>query len=539
MSAVAAVLGSRSIRRLVLATAVCTAAELGAFVALSVYTYRIGGAALLGVLGAARMLTGAVLVPLVTSLADRIRREHLLVATVTPRMLLMAAITALLSVDAPAWLVVVLAVLGSGLHGVFRPLQAAMLPWLARDPEQLTAANGVAGIAEGSAVLLGPAIAAGVLALANVSAVVAVATALLVLGLGLLLGVHALAGTVPHGQARRRPVREWLQGLSVLLADVGSRAVVGPVLAQVFARGVLNVLTVPIAVHLFDLGESGVGWLGAAMGFGGLLAGPLALTFVRGHRLGWLTGAAVACWGLPLVALGLVHAPFAAYLLFAGVGMANVVEDMSGFTAIQRTVPPHLLGRALGAFEFLIMAASALGSGVAPVVIGLVGPRPALVLTGLLLVAVSAVAMPWLVGLGRRLGVPADDVGVLRGLPFLDALPMGTIEHLAAHLDEAEYDGGATVVRQGEVGDRFFVIATGSATASVDGRPVRRMQSGDFFGEIALLRDVPRTASVVADEPLRVRTLARVEFLCAVTGNPDSAGAVGAVAVERLATTPE
>ena len=536
MSAVGAVLGSPSIRRLVLASAICTAAELAAFVALSVYAYRVGGAGLLGALGAARMLTGAVLVPLVTSLADRMRREHLLVATVAPRMLLMAAITALLSVGAPAWLVVLLAALGSGLHGVFRPLQAAMLPWLARDPEQLTAANGVIGIAEGSAVLLGPAIAAGVLALDDVAAVVAVATALLVVGLGTMLGVHALAGTIPHGQARRRPVHEWLQGLTALAADVGSRAVVGPVLAQVFARGVLNVLTVPIAVHLFDLGESGVGWLGAAMGLGGLVGGPAALTFVRGRRLGWLSGLAVLCWGLPLVALGLVHAPVAAYALFAAIGVANVVLDMSAFTALQRTAPPRLLGRALGAFEFLIMAASALGSAVAPVVLGLVGPRPTLVLAGLLLVVVSALAMPWLVGLGRRLDVPGADVALLRAVPFLDALPVGTIEHLAAQLGEEAYDAGATVLRQGAAGDHFFLIAEGSATATVDGQPMRRMAPGEFFGEIALLRDVPRTASVVADEPLRVRTLARTEFLCAVTGNPDSARAVGAVAADRLAT---
>ncbi|HEU4567752.1 MAG TPA: cyclic nucleotide-binding domain-containing protein, partial [Marmoricola sp.] len=509
MSAVRAVLSSRSLRRLVLASAVCAAAELGAFVALSVYSYRVGGATLLGTLGAARMIAGAVLVPLVTSLADRVRREHLLVATVAPRMLLMAASAALLWFDSPAWVVVVLVALGSGLHGVFRPLQAAMLPWLARDPEELTAANGVIGIAEGSAVLAGPAIAAGLLAVADVATVVAVAAALLVLGLVLMLGVHALAGTIPHEQARRHPVREWLQGLGALVADRGSRAVAGPTLSQVFARGVLNVLTVPVAVDLFDLGESGVGWLGAAMGLGGLLGGPVSLTFVRGRRLGWLTGLAVACWGLPLVALGLVHAPFAAYALFAAIGVANVVEDMSAFTALQRIAPPRLLGRALGAFEFLIMAASALGSAVAPVLLALLGPRPTLVLTGLLLVLVSAVAMPWLVGLGRRLGVPADDVRLLRALPFLDPLPVGTIEHLAAHLGEEAYDEGTTVLRQGETGDHFFVIATGSATATVDGRPVRRMAPGDFFGEIALLRDVPRTASVLAEESLQVRTLAR------------------------------
>ena len=537
MSAVRAVLASRPIRRLVLGSAVCSAAELASFVALSVYTYRIGGAALLGALGAARMATGAVLVPLVTSVADRLRREHLLLATVAPRLLLTAAITALLATGAPPWLVVVLASVGSGLHGVFRPLQAAMLPWLARDPEQLTAANGVIGIAEGSAVLLGPAIAAGVLAVADVATVMAVATALLLLGVGLLLGVHALAGTIPHDREHRQPVREWLQGLAALAADVGARAVVGPVLAQVFARGVLNVLTVPIAVDLFDLGDSGVGWLGAAMGLGGLLSGPVALTVVRGRRLGWLTGLSVACWGLPLVVLSLVHAPVAAYALFAAVGVANIVEDVSGFTALQRMAPPSVLGRALGAFEFLIMAASALGSAVAPALLSLAGARTTLLLIGLLLVAVSAVAMPWLVRLGARLGVPVGDVRLLRSLPFLDVLPVGIVEHLAAHLEEEEYDAGTTVVRQGDPGDLFFLIADGSATAAVDGHRVRRMGPGDFFGEIALLRDVPRTASVVADEPLRLRSLSRLEFLGAVTGNPDSASTVGAVAAERLATS--
>ncbi len=521
-----------------LASAVAATAELAGFVALSVYTYRVGGAPLLGVLGVARMVCGAALTPVVTSWADRVRREHLLVATVAPRMLLMAAITAMLASTTPAGPVIALAGLASGLHGVFRPLQAAMIPWLAKDPEELATANGLAGIAEGTSVLAGPAIAAGVLLAGDETAVVAVATVLLILALGLLLGVHALAGTIPSApNARRRMVGDWLGGLTTLVGDAGARVVVGPILAQVFARGVLNVLMVPLAIHLFDLGEAGVGWLGAAMGLGGLLGGPLGLAVVRGHRLGWLPGLSIICWGLPLVALGLVHAPFAAYLLFAAVGVANIVEDMSGFTAVQRLLPPHLLGRSMGAFEFLLMCASALGSATAPAMLGAAGARWTLVATGALVVAVATAAMPWLLRLGRRLSVPVAETDLLRSLPFLEPLPVGTIEHLAAQLGDATYDRGQPIVREGELGEEFFVITTGSAVVSVEGREVRRMQAGDYFGEIALMRDVPRTATVIADEPLQLRTLTRVEFLCAVTGNPASVGSLDALALDRLRTT--
>lgn len=538
MTALGQVMASRSIRRLLLAWMISNAAELAAFVGLSVYVFQAGGAALLGVLGVARLVPGALLNPVVTGWADRVGRERLLVATVLPRCLLFAAASAALLLAAPTWVVIVLAGVGSGLQQMFRPLQSAMMPWLARTPEELTAANGVSGIVQGAAVLVGPVIGAAVLTVGSIPALVGLSAVLLAVAAWLLLGVRPLAGMIPAQHPRHRVVRDWLLGFRALLGRWDSRAIAVPMMAQTFARGVLNVLVVVIAMDLFDLGPAAVGWLGAAMGLGSVLAGPAALLAVRGHRLARVLAVAITWWGLPLIGLGLAQAHYWAYPLFALVGAANVVEDLAGFTAIQRVLAPHLLGRALGALQFCFIAAMALGAAAAPWLVSTLGASGALIAVGAVLVAVSLAALVWLTRLDRRLAVPVAETAELRAVPFLSVLPIGTIEHLAARLGVEHHRPGGTVIRQGDPGETFYLITSGAADAYVNGQPVRRMGGGDFFGEISLLRRVARTATVTAVGELTVHTLDRVEFLAAVTGNPDSADGVAEVVTNRLRNDP-
>jgi CRP-like cAMP-binding protein len=134
--------------------------------------------------------------------------------------------------------------------------------------------------------------------------------------------------------------------------------------------------------------------------------------------------------------------------------------------------------------------------------------------------------------------VPGPEVGLLRNLPMFAPLPLAVTDLLAAELEPRQFPAGTVVIREGEAGDRFHLIVDGSAAVSVQGAPRPSLQRGDCFGEIALLRDIPRTATVTAEQPLRTLALGREEFLTAVTGNPASKAAVNALAAQRLSTDP-
>jgi CRP-like cAMP-binding protein len=89
-------------------------------------------------------------------------------------------------------------------------------------------------------------------------------------------------------------------------------------------------------------------------------------------------------------------------------------------------------------------------------------------------------------------------------------------------------------MRKGEPGNRFYVIADGEVEVTRDGRPVARLGPGAYFGEIALLRDVPRTATVTATTPTTLLVLERADFLEAVTGHPVAREAADVTIRERL-----
>jgi hypothetical protein len=339
----------------------------------------------------------------------------------------------------------------------------------------------------------------------------------------------------PGERARRRMWRDVRAGISALVHTRGAWPLIVPIAGQTFVRGALNVLAVAVALQLFGLGQSGVGWLSAAMGLGALLGVPLALLLVRGRRCARPFGAAIAGWGLPLIALGAVHWKYAPYLLLTVVGVANVVGDVAVDTSLQRLIPPRQIGRAMGACELIALASVALGSAAAPGLIDLLGARQALMVLGGLLVLVPLAETRLLRAIDHRLADPGPNAGLLRQLAFLRPLPVGTVEHLATELTGESYQPGEVVVREGEPGDRFYLIEAGRAHVEAGGLRMPDLGPGDCFGEIALLRQGPRTATVTAASTLRLLSLSQAEFLTAVTGNADSVVAAGELTAERLA----
>jgi Cyclic nucleotide-binding domain len=512
------------------------AGDLAAFTAASVYAYRAGGAGFVAVLGLLKALSGAFLVPLVTSGSDRVRRERLLIATVVPRALLLGVATAVMTGGGQGVLVVVLVGLEGGLASAFRQVQAALLPWLARTPDELTSANTAASMLQSAAMVGGPAIAAGLLAIGTAQVAMLAACGFVAVAAVLLVGVRPLSSPAP-AQAAGRLKQLKLDMVAGFDAGVRQRkavALVVPAAGQTFARGVLNVLTVVIALELFSLGSAAVGWLAAVLGVGGLLCGPLTTILVRGQRVARSFAAGVAGWGVPMILLAFAHAPYWPYLMFGLIGAANVFGDVGVYSSLQQVIPPRLMGRALGVRRGLLLLSMGLGSAVTPLLIDAWGGRGTLIATGLLVVVLAAAFLPRLTAIDARISAPGPDLALLRQVSFFRPLPFATVEHLASELQSATYEPGDEIITEGEPGERFYIIAEGRARASKDGEPLREMGAGESFGEIALLRRIPRTAAVTAISRTEVRTLGREEFLAAVTGNPESGQNAEEVVSTRL-----
>jgi hypothetical protein len=408
-----------------------------------------------------------------------------------------------------------------------------LLPALCTSPRQLTSANAARGMLDSLATLGGPAIAAVLLAVSGPAAVFAACAAAALLA-GLL--VVALPYDAPPRTEAAATRAGMLQGFATIAADRGLTLITALGVVQTFTRGALTVLAVVVAIDLLDTGDPGVGVLNAAVGAGGLLGSIAAFALVgRGGLAAWF-GVGIALFGAPLAVVGLAPEQAAAIVLLGLVGVGNALIDVGGFTLLARLADETVLARMFAGFEAILTLGVAVGGLLTPLIVELLGIRPALVGIGLLAPLAVAASWPALRRLDGRMRVRDADIDVLRGARMLGVLPVATIEQLAGGLEHAAFAPRATVFRQGDPGEGFYIVESGRAEVVLEGRVVRTLAGGDCFGEIALLHDRPRTATVraAADEELRAGVLRRGPFLTAVTGYPAAASAGEALAANRL-----
>lgn len=524
-----------AILRLQGAWTLAIAAEWAFLVGLLVYAYDVGGVTAAGALSTLRMLTPAVGAPFAATIADRFPPHRVLAVVYAIRAAIVVGTGLVLFGDAPEAIVFAAAAVDGLLSVLKRPTTMALLPALSRSPAELVAGNAVASTGEGLGVLVGPAIGSFLLVATGLE--VAVITPSVALAGAAIL---AATITVPHGRPPRPSggaMRELLGGFAALRTHPASGMIIGLIGCQTFVRGLLTVLIVAASVDLLGLGREGVGWLNAAIGAGGLVGAAVAALGMGSGGLGPTFSLALAAWGLPIALIGIAPVAWFAVVLLAVVGLANAILDVSGFTLLQRTVPTSLRARVFGALEGVAALTFALGSLVAAPLIAALGLAGALVAAGGLLPVIAAISAAAVRRTDHASIVPHRELALLRGVPLFAPLTLVVVERLARSMVPGHHVAGAAVVTQGAAGDAYFVVADGHASVTIDGERVRRLGPGDGFGEIALLEDRPRTASVVADGPLETVALPRDAFLEAVTGSPMSARIAAQLVTDRLSAS--
>jgi MFS family permease len=498
--------------------------------AVAVYAYEHGGPTAVGVVMVLRYLLRAMATPFTSVFGDRHSRRLVMIGSDLTAGVIVALSAILIASDANRFAVFPLLIISSVAVSPFRSAQKSFLPQLANDVEELSAANVASSTIESLGFLCGPALAGVLLAFASVSTVIFVNAATFVWSAFLVFGItqsmvnDSPAVPEPTEDAEDEPsagfLAEATAGFRMILGSRDLRTLVGLFSAQCVVAGASAVFAVSVALGLLGLSNAGLGYLNATLGIGGLVGGFVALTLVQRGRLARDFGVGVLLWSAPLLLVAAWPTVTAAVIMMVLLGVGNSLVDINGFTIIQRITPDETMSRVFGALETAAIGGMAIGALLMPLLINTLGVRWGLAIVGGTIAAL-VLASPAALHRIDTVALVPPGLELLRGVSLLSPLSEPVLDRLARALVRVEVAEGDVVIREGEHGDRFYVVESGGVTVSKEGRFIASLGPGDFVGEIALLRDVPRTATVTATAPTVLQALDRGHFLPAVTGQDE------------------
>ena len=523
-----------ALRRVGIGFACFNAAEYGEWIAVLVYAYAQGGASASGLLAFAQLLPCVVLAPVMATFADRYQAGRVLAAGFAAQAVGMALLAAALLLHAPPLVVYALAILAAPAFNLTRPTVNVVLPLAVRSPDELTAGNAALGWIESAGVVVGPLAASLVVAFGGVGAVVALFAILMLLAAWVAL---PLRSSLPPAEPvdAGSPLSDALAGFRELARERGTAMLVGVLTSQALFFGAMDVLFVVLAIDELGMGDSGVGILNAAFGAGGLLAVFATLGLVGRPRLAPAIIASAAIMGASVALIAARPTVALALVLLAAANVGRSLFDVSGRTLLQRTGSPRVLGRVFGILESIDMLGLALGSLYVSLLVALGGTTAAILGVGALMPVIVLLLLRPILGADARATVPIVQIGLLRRMPLFQPLPPPELEGVARVMEPLAASTGEVLIREGEPGDLFYVIADGEVRVSTASGFESMLEHGDGFGEIALLNDSPRTATVTAIAETSLYTLTGEDFLRAVTGMPDAHVAARGLVADRLA----
>jgi hypothetical protein len=338
-----------------------------------------------------------------------------------------------------------------------------------------------------------------------------------------------------------------LVGVRAITSSTSAAVLVGFSVLATFVYGLDTVLFIVLAEERYGAGSGGVGYLLTGLGVGGLLVAGLVNRLAALPRLGVVITVGMALYCLPTALLVVVDDFAVAVALQAVRGAGTLVVDVLAITALQRSLAPELVSRVFGVFNTLLLAAVALGALAAPVILGLTGLDTTLLLVGVGIPVLVLAGWPWLRRMDRaavlRLAELEPRIRVLEVLGIFAAAPRPVLERLAGAVTEVDAPAGTVVMRQGEVADALYVIASGEVaitrrTGPEPPRFVTTIRGPGYVGEIGLLEGIPRTATVEALEPTRLWRIEGPEFLDALNEAPAAPVFLETALVRRVRNQP-
>ncbi len=506
--------------------------EYSVWIAMLVFAYSHGGATIAGLVAVAQLVPAAVLAPVAAAVADRRSPVVLLAGGYLVQAAAMAATAAAVIAGAPA-AAYAAAVVAAAAVTTTRPAQSTLIPSVCVTPDQLTAANVVVGWLEAAGITTAGLLVGVLISLGGVGSVFAVCA-----GLGavaaVLVATLRVASLGSSSEGAPALLADFGEGLRLMAGRPRLRLMLALLTAEAAVSGALDLLFVILAISVLGRSQAWAGYLNSAYGVGAVLAATVSAILI-GRRLGApiLCAALLLSCSLGALALGLGLAGTVALLTVAGAGRALL--DVASRTLLQRSVPPRLIGRVFGVLEGLTMAGLALGALLVPLLVHLGGSRLALLGVAAVLPLAAVVGGRSLISLDAGAPVPVVEIALLRSLPLFAELPAPAIEGLAGALTAVKVPAGTVLIRQGDPGDAYYAIAAGELDALQDGQFRRRCGRGEGVGEIALLRTIPRTATVIAHTAATVYQLNRELFLTAVLGHAATARQADRIADTRLA----
>lgn len=535
---VGTIAGNRALSRLLLAYTAMVVVEFGQWLALIVYAYARGGATAAGLIVVLQLVPSMLLAPVISARLTRVGVARTVAGAYAAATAALALSAASILAGAPVAVVYVTAIAFSLAVGVSRPLHHVLMPLVVRHPDELTSANVATSWGEGAGTLAGPAL-AGLLITLGGPGTACAALAGLCLCAPILAHVKPLRAdaAVDPDEVAAGGLAELGAAARVLLSRPSARALIAFPAGAAALEGAVDVLVVVLAVRVLAVGPGAAGYLSAAFGGGGLLWAAAAVALV-GRRLAVpLISAALVC-GLAFAALALASTVPTAVALLAIVGAARIIQSVAAQTLFQRSTPLDVIVCAFALIESVRDLGMILGALLVPLLIGLGGPKAAFAGVACCVLVALSVAARRVRRIDDEASIPVVEMGVLRNLAIFASLPAASLETLAREASYTSVDPGTAIIREGAEGDDYYAITHGAVSVTRGDRELRRLESGEGFGEIALLRAVRRTATVTATSKTTLLRIGRDAFLGAMRAHPTVAASAERIAARRITDFP-
>lgn len=515
-----------ALSRVLIAYLAFNLAEWATWISVLVWAFEGGGIRHTSLVALIQLVPAAVLASPAASVCARMTQSRALLAGYVAQAFAYLLVAAVLTFDAPFAVVATAAAVSSVSVTLSRPVHNAFVPAISRTTADLTAGNAASGTIEAVASFLGPLLCGGLLPHLGPQGVLGASGTLMLAAAAIVATLGPIGVPPPHGAGAQARLRQ-------VLSNPASRVLGGLVAAEYMLVGMLDILLVVLALDVLKMNAAGPGLLNSALGLGGVLGAASTLLLAGRPRMApvLVVGGVVA--GLPIAFASMVPGPWSAGLLVALAGAGKLVFDVASRTLAQRLLPDRLLTGLFGVQESLMMAGLASGAIAASLLVSFLGTRGAFLGAGLFLPLVSLAAYVALRRLDALTVVPLDVLRLLTRVPLLAVLAPRVLERLALEANPHAVLSGAAVFSEGDSGDAFYVIASGRLHVRRGAEHLRDLGPGQWFGELAVLRDVTRTATVRAHTDVELWRIDRDALLCSVGVSPGSMQVVDAHASEH------